>query len=359
MPDKSSKRIFLKITLTTLILITLIYSSYFIIRSNRAKEEIKGLFISKLENSLDRGIYIGKVKKYSLHSLVLSDFKVFKDKSLKNEDLLLKADEMIIEFNLDYFQALKRKLALTIQEITFIKPQMTLVRDSEGRLDFLEKFNINLDIFTNFVVKKINIDNGLLYYEDYMTMKAGSLLTTLNSLNGHFDLANLPKVELDCTALRSEDSTPLALKGYFFTGETDYSLDFTFRNSDITHFQYYLTDTKTFNFKKGLFDLDLNLSHYLDDLNDLKDILTLHFSLPDDFQITGKSVLKLHANGTIDNYLVSGECSIGQGMIEGYNFSGFNMEFDYNRDGFHLKNLKTECGGGIIEGKGTIILQET
>src|SRR5665648_1108846 len=57
---------------------------------------------------------------------------------------------------------------------------------------------------------------------------------------------------------------PLALKGYFFTGRIDYSLDFNFKGADITHFQYYFTETKPFNFKKGLLDLNLHLARNLD-----------------------------------------------------------------------------------------------
>ncbi|GAI35265.1 unnamed protein product, partial [marine sediment metagenome] len=41
----------------------------------------------------------------------------------------------------------------------------------------------------------------------------------------------------------------------------DYSLDFTFKDADITHFQHYFAETKPFNLKKGLFDLSLHLAN--------------------------------------------------------------------------------------------------
>ena len=260
MPNKNSKKSFPKIILVSLILIALITGVYFAIRSNLAKEEIKGLIISKLENAMERGIYIGKVKEYSLKTIVLSNFKVFKDYSFKKDDLLFEAEEMIIDYNIDISLALKKRLVLNIEAITFIKPQMTLIRDSEGKFDFMEKFNLDYRDFSDFLVKRININDGLLFYQDYLVTKEDGLLTTVKSLNGYFSLAGLPQVEFDCSALRIEDNTSLTLKGYFFTENSDYSLDFTFQDSDITHFQYYFAETKPFNLKKGLVDLELHLA---------------------------------------------------------------------------------------------------
>ncbi len=264
MPNKNSKKTFPKIILVALILLILIIGTYFTIRSNQAKEEIKDLIISQLEESLERGIYIGKVKKYSLESLTLSNFKIFKDKSLKEEDLLFHSEEMIVDYHLDISLALMKKLALNIEEITLIKPQMTLVKSSQGVFDFMGKFNFDKSNFSSFSIKRVNIKDGILFYKDYLVTKEDGLLTVVKSLNGYFYLAGLPKVEFDCAGLREEDNTPLALKGYFFSDRIDYSLDFTFKDSDITHFQYYFAETKPFNLKKGIFDLDL---HMANDLN--------------------------------------------------------------------------------------------
>jgi hypothetical protein len=110
-------------------------------------------------------------------------------------------------------------------------------------------------------VKRVNFQDGNLDYIDYQTTKESGLLTKIKSLNGYFYLGNLPKVEFDCSGLREEDIAPLALKGYFFANRADYSLDFTFKNADITHFQYYFAETKPFNLKKGLFDLNLHLAN--------------------------------------------------------------------------------------------------
>jgi hypothetical protein len=111
----------------------------------------------------------------------------------------------------------------------------------------------------------VNFQDGNLDYIDYQTTKENGLLTKVKSLNGYFYLENLPKVEFDCSGLKEEDNTPLALKGYFFANNSsDYSLDFTFKNADITHFQYYFAETKPFNLKKGLFDLNLHLANDAD-----------------------------------------------------------------------------------------------
>ncbi|MBA7536178.1 hypothetical protein ES705_28441 [subsurface metagenome] len=127
----------------------------------------------------------------------------------------------------------------------------------------MEKFNFLSDNFA-ISLKRVNFQDGNLDYIDFQTTKESGLLTKIKSLNGNFYLENLPKVELDCSGLKEEDNAPLTLKGYFFAGRVDYSLDFTFKGADITHFQYYFAETKSFNLKKGLFDLNLHLANDLD-----------------------------------------------------------------------------------------------
>jgi hypothetical protein len=228
MSEKKSKKSFPKVILVTLILAVLITGGYFAIRSNQAKNEIKNQIISTMENAIDRGIYIGKVKDYSLSSITLSNFKVFKDSSLKDEDLLFEAEEVIVNYNLDILSALKREAPLSVEDITMVKSRMTLVRDNQGIFDFMEKFNFKGN---NFAVslKRVNFQDGNLDYIDYQTTKENGLLTKVKSLNGYFYLENLPKVEFDYSGLKEEDNAPLAIKGYFFADRADYSLDFTFK----------------------------------------------------------------------------------------------------------------------------------
>lgn len=231
MSEKKSKKSFPKAILVTLILVVLITGGYFAIRSDQAKNEIKNQIISTMENAIDRGIYIGKVKNYSLSSITLSDFKVFKNRSLLDEDQIFEAEEIIVNYDLDILSALKKKTVLNIEDITLVKPQMTLVRDNQGVFDFLEKFNFSSDNLS-IKVKKVNFQDGNLDYIDYQTTKENGLLTKVKSLNGYFYLENLPKVELDCSGLREEDNAPLALRGYFFADRADYSLDITFPDNN-------------------------------------------------------------------------------------------------------------------------------
>ncbi|MCJ7788839.1 MAG: DUF748 domain-containing protein, partial [Candidatus Atribacteria bacterium] len=119
-----------------------------------------------------------------------------------------------------------------------------------------------------FTVNKVNIKSGNLFYKDYKVYKQDGLLTIVKSLNGSFYMGNLPKIEFECAGLKKEDNTPLTLKGYFYADRLNYSLDFNFKNADITHFQYYVVQAKPFNFKKGLFDLTLHLAY---DKNSSKD----------------------------------------------------------------------------------------
>ena len=222
MSEKKSKKSFPKVILITLILVVLITGGYFAIRSNQAKNEIKNQIISSMENAIDRGIYFEKVKNYSLNSITLSNFKVFKNSSLKDEDLLFEAEEVIVNYNLDILSALKREALLNVEDITLVKPRMTLVRDSQGIFDFMEKFNFNNDNLS-IIVKRVNFQDGNLDYIDFQTTREDELLTKVKSLNGYFYLGNLPKVEFDCSGFREEDNTPLAIKGYFFTDRADYS----------------------------------------------------------------------------------------------------------------------------------------
>lgn len=263
MSEKKSIKSLPKVILVTLILVVLITGGYFAIRSNQAKDEIKNQIISTMENAIDRGIYIGNVENYSLSSITLSDFKVFKNKSLLEEDQIFEAEEIIVNYNLDILSALKKEAPLSVEDITLVKPQMTLVRDNQGVFDFLEMFNFSGDSLS-IMAKRINFQEGNLDYVDYRTTKESGLLTKVKSLNGYFSLENLPKVEFVCLAVREEDNTPIALEGYFFTNSLGYSLDITLKDADITHFQYYLSETKSFNLKKGLVDLDLYLANNLD-----------------------------------------------------------------------------------------------
>jgi len=225
MSEKKSKKSFPKAILVILILVVLMTGGYFAIRSNQAKNEIKYQIISKIENAIDRGIYIGRVKNYSLKSITLSDFKVYKNRSLLDEDQIFEAEEMIINYDLDFFSALKREVPLSVEDVTLVKPRMTLIRDSQGTFDFMEKFN--LSTVSLFPIKGVNVKEGNLDYIDYQTTKENGLLTSLKQVNGYFYLAELPKVELSCSATREEDDSPLLLEGYFFTEKVDYVLDFT------------------------------------------------------------------------------------------------------------------------------------
>ena len=262
MPEKKSKKSFPKAILVSLILVVLITVGYFAIRSNQVKNEIKYRIISKIENSIDRGIYIGSIKNCSLKSVTLSDFKVYKNRSLLDEDQIFEAEEMIINYDLDFFSALKREASLSLEDVTLVKPRMTLIRDSQGTLDFMEKFN--LSTLSLSPIKGVNIKEGNLDYIDYQTTKENGLLTSMKQLNGYFYLAELPKVEFSCSAKREEDDSPILLEGHFFTGKVDYVLDFTFKDAEIAHFQYYFVQDEILKVKKGLFDSNLRLANDLD-----------------------------------------------------------------------------------------------
>ena len=296
---------------------------------------------------MDRGIYIGKVKNYSLKSVTLSDFKIFKNRSLLNEDQIFEAQEITVNYDLDILSALKKEVPLSVGDITLIKPQMTLIRDSQGTFDFMEKFNFST--ISLFSIKGVNIKEGSLDYMDYQTTKEDGLLTTVKSLNGYFYLADLPKVEFDCLALREENNTPLALKGYFFSDRIDYTLDFTFKDAEIAHFQYYFAETKPFNLENGLFDLSLHLANDSDTTQgktiwygqaSVKDV-----DLSPDF-LGGLEIKKAEGSATFDLKEMIIEKATAVYKNSSLNFKGnftYADEFNYNikvrSDDFKLSDL--------------------
>ncbi|GAB4113422.1 MAG: hypothetical protein Kow00103_05520 [Candidatus Caldatribacteriota bacterium] len=253
---------FLKIGLITLLIGLIVTGAYLTIRSNRAREELKRLITAQLEKIMERGIYIGKIKNYSLHSLTISDFRIYKDKNLQAEDLIFSADEMVAHYNFDLFSALKKETGLLFEDITFRQAEMTLIRDQKGVFDFPEKFNLHLDKFPVFYqVKKINFQDSTLHYLDYFTTKKDGLGILADSVQGYFYLSDLPKIEFNISGLRREDQSPLAIGGQFSLASSNYSLDFTLKEAEITHFQYYVKDASILNLKKGKFDLNLHLVH--------------------------------------------------------------------------------------------------
>ncbi len=253
---------FLKIGLITLLIGLIVTGAYLTIRSNLAREELKRLIAVQLEKIMERGIYIGKIKNYSLHSLTISDFRIYRDKNLQAEDLIFSADEMIANYNLDLFSALKKETGLLLEDITFRQAEMTLIRDQKGVFDFPEKFNLHLDKFPVFYqVKKINFQDSTLNYLDYFTTKEDGLCILADSVQGYFNLSNLPRIEFNISGLRREDQSPLTIGGQFFLNSSNYSLDFTLKEAEISHFQYYVKDASILNLEKGKFDLNLHLVH--------------------------------------------------------------------------------------------------
>jgi hypothetical protein len=254
------KRTILKIVIIASLIFALMTAGCVGIQGNFAQTEIKKIIISYIEEKMERGVSIENVKDYSLKSITLSNFKIFKNDLLKDEDQIFQADEVIVKYNLDLLLALKKEAALEIEDIILVKPQMTLVRDKENKFDFLEKFNLTSDNLT-FSIKKITIKDGNLDYKDYQTTLEDGLLSKAKKVNGYLSLADLPKVEINCSAISEEDTTSFDLKGYFFINNSNYSLDFDFKDASISHFQYYFVQAIPFNLKSGLFDLNLHLSN--------------------------------------------------------------------------------------------------
>ncbi|MEA2022319.1 MAG: translocation/assembly module TamB domain-containing protein [Candidatus Caldatribacteriota bacterium] len=258
-----NKSTILKIAIIALFLLALMTTGCVGIQGNFAQTEIKKIIVSYVEEKMERGVSIENVKDHSLESITLSNFKIFKNNLLKDEDQIFQADEVIVKYNLDLLLALKKETVLEIEDIILVKPQMTLVRDKENKFDFLEKFNLIGDNLT-FSIKKVTIKDGNLDYKDYQTTLEDGLLSKAKKVNGYLSLADLPKVEINCSAIREEDTTSFDLKGYFFINNSNYSLDFAFKDASISHFQYYFAQAMPFNLKSGLFDLNLHLANDAD-----------------------------------------------------------------------------------------------
>jgi|GEM_PF-2890566 len=268
MSENKIKPVSFKIILITLLIGLLLTGAYCGIKSNLAKEELKGLIIAQLEEIMDRGIYIGKIKSYSLNSLTLSDLKIYMNRDLKEEDLIFTAQELVATYNIDLISTLKKQTTLSIEDITFRQAEMTLIRDKEGVFDFAEKFNLHLDKFPDFYrVKKISFEDSKINYLDYHTTKEDGLLTIAHSVEGKFYVENLPQIEFSCSGLRREDQSPITIAGSFFVDRQNYSLDFLLKEAEITHFQPYLKETDSLKVKGGRFNSNLHLTCQDDAVN--------------------------------------------------------------------------------------------
>jgi len=352
MPEKKIKKSFPKKILVTIILVALITGGYFAIRSNQAKNEIKNQLISTIENAIDRGIYIGKVKNYSLKSITLSDFKVFKNRLSLDEDQIFEAEEIIVNYDLDFLSALKREeIPLSVEDIILVKPRMTLIRDSQGTFDFMEKFN--LSIISLFPIKRVIVKEGNLDYIDYQTTKENGLLTSVKQVDGYFYLAELPKVEFSCSGKREEDESPLQLEGYFFTEKADYVLDFTFKDAEIAHFQYYFIQDEIIKVKKGLFDSNLRLSNDLDGIpgkvNWQGKISVKDVNLYSDF-LDNLEIKQVYGSAIFDSQEISIENITATYQNSPFSLQGnltYDDKFQYNikvkSDNFKLSDLAGEA----------------
>ena len=352
MSEKKIKKSFPKKILITIILVALITGGYLAIRSNQAKDEIKNQIISMIENSIDRGIYIGRVKNYSLKSITLSNLKVFKNRLSLDEDQIFEAEEIIVNYDLDFLSALKREeMPLSVEDIILVKPRMALIRDSQGTFDFMEKFN--LSTISLFPINRVIVKEGNLDYIDYQTTKENGLLTSVKQLDGFFYLAELPKVEFSCSGKREEDDSPLQLEGYFFTEKVDYVLDFTFKDAEIAHFQYYFVQDEIIKVKKGLFDSNLRLSSNLDDIpgkvNWQGKISLKDANLYSDF-LDNLEIKQLYGSAIFNSQEISIENMTATYQNSPFSLQGnltYDDKFQYNikvnSENFKLKDLAEEA----------------
>jgi len=254
------KKSILRIVLIFSILIILATAGCSGIQNNLAQSEIKKLIVSYIEESMERRVSVDNVKDYSFNSITLSNFKIFEDDLLeKEENQIFQAEEIIVSYKFDLMAALKQKSALEIDSLTLIKPQMALVRDLDGHFDFLEKFNL-IGKEMAFSINRINIEDGSLDYRDYQTTLEKGLLSKARSVNGYLSLGNLPVIELDISGVQEHKKTSLNLKGHFSISDTNYALDFVFKDAQLDHFQYYFAEAEIFRIQRGLFDLNLHLS---------------------------------------------------------------------------------------------------
>ena len=347
------KRTILKIAIIASFILALMTAGCVGIQGNLAQTEIKKIIISYIEETMERGVSIENVKDYSLKSITLSNFKIFKNNLLKDEDQIFQADEVIVKYNLDLLLALKKETVLKIEDIILVKPQMTLIRDRQNKLDFLEKFNLTGDNLA-FSIKKVSIKDGNLDYKDYQTTLEDGLLSKAKKVNGYLSLADLPKVEVNCSAIREEDTTSFNLKGYFFINNSNYSLDFDFKDASVLHFQYYFAQAMPFNLKSGLFDLNLHLSNDSDIAQG--DTLWYGEAIAKDVNFSPDFLNNINIEQANGSATFNSKESIIEGITATYKNSpfyltgkldyvdDFNYEFDVKSSKCKLNDLKEEAG---------------
>jgi len=259
---KRKNRLFHWFLILVTIIIVFLAVLYFYINSESFLKNAKSVLITQLENRLGNKIEIGSVDSISFHSLQLSNFMIYQE-NLEQKEVIFQAERVRAKFTLFLPFWKWKNWQLNIPEITFSQAQVEVTRESTGEFDILRKLHLNLeDISENIIIHQLNFQNSYLVYNDELIYNYPQdyLTTKVRKVKGYFDFTNLPKIEFDFEGVQETDQASLALSGYSFLNQRNYSLDFHFQNADITHFQYYLDAAEQFNVSEGRFDLELNLS---------------------------------------------------------------------------------------------------
>jgi len=143
------------------------------------------------------------------------------------------------------------------------------------------------------------------------------------------------------------------LEGYFFTEKVDYVLDFTFKDAEIAHFQYYFVQDEIIKVKKGLFDSNLRLSSNLDDIpgkvNWQGKISLKDANLYSDF-LDNLEIKQLYGSAIFNSQEISIENMTATYQNSPFSLQGnltYDDKFQYNikvnSENFKLKDLAEEA----------------
>ncbi|MBN2395168.1 MAG: DUF748 domain-containing protein, partial [Candidatus Atribacteria bacterium] len=258
--SKFKKRLVSFFILSVFIILALMGLVYLYINTENFQTKIKTILITQLENSFDKRIEIGSVDSISFQSLSFNHLTVFDDKTHEQDNILFQAEQVKAKFTLVLSLFHWENWHLNIHDITFNQASATVTRELNGEFDFIKKLNFDPErIQQNFSIHQIHFQNSKLTFQDKMIYHYSLeyLTTKAKNINGYFDFSSLPKIVLDFQGKQENDLASLALSGSFLINQPEYSLDFKFRNAEITHFQYYLEASEEFQISQGKFDLDL------------------------------------------------------------------------------------------------------
>jgi len=340
-----------KLSLTLILIIILFFiATSLLVKSYLAPETIKLLVIPKIEEIVSHDISYTNLEvdiggAIKLENLTIADPSFPQKAILQSKDMIL---------HCRIFPLLSKKII--IEEITLHQPQINLIRDKQGKYNFIKykpegkkkvvgkerRDKVLLETTLSFTVTHLNIKNGELAFTDHTKTSSAPFQLRLKNINLQAsDISMVSSFPLDISAeIVSTPPSFIKLKAFINPLSKEVKSEIQLTPLNITHFASYFPELP-FNLQKGFCSLDLkmtansSLDFYSQGLISIKDINLSPVKIPDD-EIPAMLLNSLH-NATIDlDHSLSYKSADDLFLLERLNTS-------INKVNFSLEGKIEEC----------------